>query len=1329
MGDLADPNDLGASFQAHRDAMGTDALIAEARARQAAAAADKPAGPGAAAPAPTRTGTVRPSADGGVSFQVQDQPASDNIMGVTPLPAGSKPPPAPPGAKVIFDKAGNRITYTIDQNAGNMTVLSVVKGAAAKVGAVASDVAGGIIHSPMQVLGGVGDAARNAFMAADHLGDWLNDNVADLRVGGSTGSAGGDIAAGHPLAAIAAGIPKAPEAGSVTGGLIRDTAEFLTGFLPAMRAAKAIGFGKAAGSVAAGSAASATVMDPMQQNLSNLVEKYPALHNPVTDYLATKPDDSEGESRFKKAVEGAGLGALTEGFVLAVRALRAARMANVKPGAVADNLDAARAVHGSLSPEDTMIGGTAPDAPLVTVQQLAAAKLDTATAATETGVPDQVAASGVARSAADAASATSQTVDNRGTSDLRTAIVDENGVTHIGEPGEIHADLAERIRPDRGMLAADSEKWQIGFAGPDGKFLTRDQAARAAGVDTRAAGSREADVLVGKPVIGQPKVMINFDRINTADDVKQVIADTVQAFAPGIDAARRGIRSNEATQEAADALGMSANDLLARRRGQPMNAEEAVAARGLWAASADKLLELANAAAAPNAGAVDLFKFRRMLAVHYAIQAEVIGARTETARALQSWSMPVGGGSVERARALEQLLDANGGADVSNLLAKRIAALGKAGVDPAAMNAAIRQGAFAKTVDTVREIWINGLLSSPTTHIVNTTSNAVTAMAQIYERAVAGQYSTLIGRSAAEGGVMPGEASAMTYGLVAGLKDAFVSSWKSMVSGETGQTLGKIDVPQRAISSEAYGIASGTPLGHTVDFIGNAFRIPGRALGAEDEFFKSIGYRMELQAQAYRQGSQEGLTGPELTSRIADIVANPPENIRLAAADQALYQTFNNQPGAWGKAIMDARGKIPPLALVLPFVRTPINILRYGLERGPFALLVRQWRADVAAGGARADLAIARMGTGSAIMGLAFDYAEAGVVSGRGPSDPGARQALVRQGWQPYSIFVNGKWYSYNRMDPFGMTMGFAADFAETLRQGQPTRQEDVSQFNQILAGGIAMIGNNVVNKTYLQGFANFVTMMQDPTRYAEPYVNNLLASFVPYSGALRTAERFDDPTVRAARGMDEDTLGGPLLAQIESGLPGLSQNLVPERDLWGKEIKPDNAYGRAYDVLSPVKVTTVKTSPVDAEMYRLGYTPTRIPLKASIVGVPIDMGRYPQAYDDWVRLAGNDLKLQQYDNLGAKDFLDRVITGKSGNWSQIYKIYSDGPEGGKADFIKGVISEYRQAAANKVLSDPRFGDLRRVYDSRRAAMEVNKMPIPMQQQMPAGGLPAPVMQ
>ena len=43
--------------------------------------------------------------------------------------------------------------------------------------------------------------------------------------------------------------------------------------------------------------------------LSNLIQHYPHLQNPITEFLATDPKDPEGLNRFKRAVEGAGLGA------------------------------------------------------------------------------------------------------------------------------------------------------------------------------------------------------------------------------------------------------------------------------------------------------------------------------------------------------------------------------------------------------------------------------------------------------------------------------------------------------------------------------------------------------------------------------------------------------------------------------------------------------------------------------------------------------------------------------------------------------------------------------------------------------------------------------------------------------------------------------------------------------------------------------------------------------------------------------------------------------------------------------------------------------------
>lgn len=827
-----------------------------------------------------------------------------------------------------------------------------------------------------------------------------------------------------------------------------------------------------------------------------------------------------------------------------------------------------------------------------------------------------------------------------------------------------------------------------------------DQGAAAKAVALDAQANRLSSAL-GAPVeYGNKQIFVNFARINAPDDVKTVLGQMTEAFSGDIEAAQRGVRSNEATQKAADALGMTVDDVLKRRRGQGFNAEEALAARQLLAASGTRLLEAAQKAASPGASPADQFVFRKMMATHYAIQAEVIGARTETARALQAWSIPAGGGQ-EQMKALEQILQGAGGSDVSQAMAKRLAILAQTGADAATLNQAIRKGAFATTMDAVREVWINGLLSSPTTHIVNSTSNFNVAMQQIYERGVAGKIAKLTG----SGGVAEGEATAMMYGLMTGLKDSFRAAGKALRSGDSGLGIGKMDAAREpAVSAGAFNLDQAGGVGRVVDLLGATFRVPGRLLETEDAFFKSIGYRMELHAQAYRQAVSEGLEGVKLGERVAQIVTDPPENIRLASADAALYSTFTNETGDFGKNLMRLRnggGAMNPLPFILPFVKTPINISRYSFERTPLAPLVGQWRADIAAGGARKDLALARLATGSAAMALATDLSMNGLVSGRGPSEAGERQALLRSGWQPYSVKVGDKWVSYNRLDPLGQTLGFAADFTEAMTRGE-LDPADVDEWGEVMAGGIAAVSQFTIQKTYLSGLADFMNVMTDGKRYGVDYVDNFVSSFLPFTSAVGAAERLVDPTTSIA--------STPMEA-IMAKLPGLSARLTKKRDLWGAEIKTDEIYGRAFDVLSPAKVTKMKTSPIDAEMLNQRIFQEQIKKKTSFAGVDVNLRQFPEIYDAYVRLAGNELKHPAW-RLGAKDFLDAVVSGKH-PLSAAYRLMSDGPGGGKERFIKDTIQEYRNLAQDAILADPKFAAFAQSIGEARDLKARAEMPNP----------------
>jgi len=67
-------------------------------------------------------------------------------------------------------------------------------------------------------------------------------------------------------------------------------------------------------------------LDPHEERLSNLIQQYEPLSNPISEYLAAKPGDSAIEGRFKNALEGMGMDLALIGVLEAsLRAIRAVR--------------------------------------------------------------------------------------------------------------------------------------------------------------------------------------------------------------------------------------------------------------------------------------------------------------------------------------------------------------------------------------------------------------------------------------------------------------------------------------------------------------------------------------------------------------------------------------------------------------------------------------------------------------------------------------------------------------------------------------------------------------------------------------------------------------------------------------------------------------------------------------------------------------------------------------------------------------------------------------------------------------------------------------------
>lgn len=1188
----------------------------------------------------------------------------DSIGGPAPVP---KPVDPVSGLSLKDALSAVQATAPDASTRAGLGVMQSLPQIASVTGKVAKDVGTGVIETPRAIVTGVRDAYQNTVNLAKEFGGWLEEKGAGGLI---INESGVHLASGEDLQnpdlvrpADYANLPHLMDnPSSVTGGVVKGVAQFLTGMKGMGKIAEVAGVPELSGAAAYGAAAlkgalaSAAVFDPHQQRLSDLVQKFPVLQNPVTEYLASNPDDNAAEGRFKNALEGLGMGVITDGFVKGVRLLK-----------------------GAMQVQSTAQQGIAQIAPQEASQEI------------EALLAPKPAAEGVATEPAPL----------------------------VVQPG---------VRASEKLAAAATRTTALT---PD------DVAGRMVAPLEPIASSAEGRAL--EP----PKTFINFGRIDTPDDVQRAMQGLADSVPLTSDTAKEGVRSFD--QMKLDAAHTNAWDaLVSRQTGQPLSDSQMLASRQLWASATDKMAQLAQEAAT-NPSDANLFAFRKMMATHNMIQNEVLGARASIARAQASMRIPVGT-SAERLREIQFSLESSGGGDVAREMAHAIDGMARAGMI-SEMSTAAEKGAFVRTVDAAKEAWTLGLLTSPKTHLRNIVSNAAFVPMQMVERATAAKFAQFLGDT---GSVQPGEAAAQYYGMTQGAGEMFRYYGKlarsRILEGseaaaqvalenpihETGlKDVGKMDLAP-AISSEALKISPDNWLGKSADAIGSVYGVTSKALTAEDNFFKVLAYRMETHAQAFRQTMQELHRGDFATiagdtaadavagqsddvsarasARMADLIANPPENIRLASADQALYQTFNEAPGWFGQMLLKGKRNSLFAHILVPFARTTANLQRSAFERTPLAPMVGQWRADLVAGGARRDLALARWTLGTAAFAALTDYTSSGLMTGKGPVDPGQRAALSREGWQPYSVKIGDRWVSYNGISPIGDVMGMAADVAETAQHGEDQYVEG-KDVQKLSASAVAAVAGNIMNKSYLSGLADVIDAIHDPNGPgATQWLNNMAGSAVPSGVAAVT--RAIDPNIHAVNSMTD---------AMRARIPFLSESLPVRHDLWGEPITIDSGWGKPFDVLSPISSKKPTPEPIDKELLRLNANvempSASVTFSQGNISVPVNLRQYPDVYERYVELAGNELKHPAW-GLGAKDLLNQIVEGNH-PLSAVYRLKAELPndEGTpfaqvspKEEFIRSIVGQYRELARNQILKE--YPQIAGLVDEGRSQIQQLKMPV-----------------
>ena len=783
---------------------------------------------------------------------------------------------------------------------------------------------------------------------------------------------------------------------------------------------------------------------------------------------------------------------------------------------------------------------------------------------------------------------------------------------------------------------------------------------------------------------GDPKFVdkagnIRLENITKNEDVAQVIRETAEQNDDFI-GDRRGKVSDQQVLDLADALGMDAKQLNDRRIGQAFNAEQIIAARKLLVDSATDVSERMKLAATGTDQ--DVLAYAEARDRHQMIQAQVSGITAEAGRALRAFRDISMGGMADVNEFVK-------GATGKTLFQLRMEARMGAGLDTPAKVSKFLQDAQKRSFGRmILEYWINGLISGPTTHTTYAVGNLILSLEkagpETAAAAMIGSARNMLGREGER--VRFGEVAAKMKGAVQGLPAAVEASLEAAKSGQTTLLPGEqaraltpfagdtqLVVAKNAtndavtwknVGSQLYGMGQGirdglisgaalikaggeagaplvgpswSPLGQIPDLafrgvpvlpVGSAIRAPGRMIAAIHSFFRSMNYSMEKGAGAYRIATEEGLTGAAFDARVTDIRQNPTSALMEDWVHESTEATLMGQGGKFVKTLtaltnseinLPGIGPTPMLKFVMPFVHIASNILDQALvQRTPLGFFSKELHADIMGrnGNIAQDTAMARMLCGTALSITAGTLAAQGYLSGSGPTDPAEGAMWRLAGNQAHSVRIGDIWYDIHKLGPMGLLMSTAADFYDV---GHAISEEDGAD-----AAGKIMhaFTQNVLDESFMRGPAELLRAIEDHNRYGAQYVRNFLSSFTPFSVGSAQIARAMDPYSRQAR---------TTMDAIKNKIPGMSETLLPRRDIWGEPIANKEAMGGKG--VTAVYAVQMSKDPVNQAMVELGIHPA--PVKRSIRNVDLT----DEQYDDYARIAGRMTKQRLDVFVNSPDF------------------------------------------------------------------------------------------
>ena len=1067
--------------------------------------------------------------------------------------------------------------------------------------------------------------------ASDFVGEWLNENVFDL------GNLGAEEDGSIVYYRVAEAMKQAKELGledeqfdayvkdkaqkvnltdgvkTFTGNMTAGLTQFAMGWIPANRVLSVVNtstkIGKTTKLMAEGAGAELLAFDKHEERLSNLIQEYPTLENPITEFLAADPDDGTALALLKQATEGV----LTEvAFLPLIAGLKAIR-ANRRNFDETDEL-----VAEAVAEAETLVPQLGND-------------VDEAMAAWE---------------------------------EANQAIV------------KSHDEAATLPSPDNQKKRAEGRSEAV-------TAMTDDQVS-----DLQSRGG--AITQTNEQMIASAKISIGQHLTKYGDNTEQGIQDWITRFGGDVVRARKTLARAVVLADVAD---VNFGTVLSK-----------------YEAGDASYAELTNAfkqvVASVNVARGGFSEAGRML---------------EFSKVVDGWNINTLDTAIKAGTALK-----------SNLKGRKkfYAEMAKYGIQI--------QNAGSAGIGMINELFINSILSGFKTHAVNVGSNTYTMLTMPMEKAI--------------GAAIKGNRADMVkalrmyqgfaYGSLASAKGAF----GALKSGQT-----KLDADY-SIMEDGKMVKEGyIPLWAG----GGIIRAPTRLLAAEDEFFKQINFRAFVYSEAVtagraliKRGEINPLTdAPYTKADLAKYVDDEVEKAVNIQMDQAMNGTRSDDvlaptadeaiqygrtatftqglDGKVSQGISKAVTDFPILRQINPFVRTPLNLLSYTIQRaGPLALLSGRWRRDLFAGGTRQGEAITRASVGGGLAYYFYNLAVEDKITGSGEQLTTDQLKGLQDiaGYDRNSVITEDGYANVQRLSPALDLMTIMASIHELNKFGNKDAADEMVM-------GVTMVITEMMrDKSFMQGIDDFFNAIDDPERYGTSYMANRAGALIPYSGLLKSInQELNDPKNRKIR---------TVLDGFYRNTPGLSDELDPHYNILGEEKFIPEFYGS--DMASPVGWSELKDNPLADEWmsalenglpYNVGMPPlnkdgidlTDRAFATDREGNPLDpeLSR-GTAYGEWMRRTGLikvgyviNGKVISKTPVSLRDALTLLVQDPSfqndgtGNIRIGDRVY----EGSKQELVKQTIKDYRKVSWDLMVGQDPYSTRAGVFGEDDVLYEVKGKP------------------